>query len=94
MSCRRNAMKNNTQKLILIFTLIISIKIIAQNDVKKNDQTENFVQNKGKYPIPLSKYKNRDEQCAKIKNVNYVFEITQSCDDQRIEIIGTEDSFL
>ena len=28
-------MKNNTQKLILIFTLIISIKIIAQNDVKK-----------------------------------------------------------
>ena len=57
-------MKNNTQKLILIFTLIISIKIIAQNDGKKNDQTENFVQNKGKYSIPLSKYKNRDEQCA------------------------------
>ena len=27
-------MKNNTQKLILIFTLIISIKIIAQNDIK------------------------------------------------------------
>ena len=94
MSCRRNAMKNNTQKLILIFTLIISIKIIAQNDGKKNDQTENFVQNKGKYSIPLSKYKNRDEQCAKIKNFNYVFEIRPSCDDQRIEIIGTEDSFL
>ena len=87
-------MKNNTQKLILIFTLIISIKIIAQNDVKKNDQTEKFVQNKGKYSISLSKYKNRDEQCAKIKKVCYVFEIRPSCDYQRIEIIGTEDSFL
>jgi hypothetical protein len=70
-------MKNNTQKLILIFTLIISIKIIAQNDGKKNDQTENFVQNKGKYSIPLSKYKNRDEQCAKKQSSEQSFKRTR-----------------
>lgn len=87
-------MKNNTLKIILIFTLIISNKIIAQKDIGNNEQTENFIKKKGKYSIPLSKYRTINEQCTKVKTVCYVFELRPNCDYQRIKIVGTENSLV
>lgn len=87
-------MKNNFLKLFFILLLIISNKIIAQNVDRKNEQTAKFAQNKGKYAIPLTKHKDINDQCAKIRIACHVFERRNICDNQQIEIFGAENSFV